>query len=76
MAGMPPGATFTGHAKQMMLEDFFGIVEGGRAVTEHRSLLSSHLLGSAMLTAAFESVASDDTVCRHLDGRLFGKAVQ
>ena len=66
LAGMPAGKTFTGHAKELMLGDFFAVVRGEKPVDLHRCPLDSHLLGGSMLSAAFESVASGSPVAREL----------
>ena len=74
-SGMPDSATFTGHAKELMLEDFFACISGRHPLTDHRSRLDSHLLGGTLLSAACESVACGGTARRSLSAELFSTEV-
>lgn len=70
-SGMSESATFTGYAKELMMEDFFSSISGERDLTEHRSRLDSHLLGGTLLSAACETVASGNVARRALSADLF-----
>jgi predicted dehydrogenase len=70
-ADMPAGQSFTSFAKQQMLDDFFRCASGLRPLNSHRSRIESHLLGTSMLSAIVESIASKTTT-----SRLTGKSLR